>query len=307
MAKRKTKKGNVLFGFFSKKKKGRRSKKKDHSVSSGLKVVAGIALVTIFIAGGAVGLIYMDRHVKATIPAKEAFGPLAYVKLPVWVNQEWKDSIYKVVGDGPFPLNEGSAKKIAQKLETISWLSNVKTLVTPEYIRIEPDYRRPVGLVDLGKNKKYYLDAQMVVLDYIPLDTLPLIEIKGTASPPRSIPVPGATWAAEDTQAAVELLDMLYKMDVHFQQKELIQKPLLDEIESIDVSNFAARKNNKHPHIVLNVKDGTTKINWGAAWGQASRYLEQDEKEKLASLYEHFRTYNNSLQGTAKWIELRQL
>lgn len=263
-------------------------------------------MVTVLIAGGAVGLIYLDRYVKATIGPEEAVGPLAYVKLPTWVNQQWKDSIYETVGEGPFLLNETTAKTIARQLEAISWLNHVKTQVTPDYIKIEADYRRPVGLVDLGRNRKYYLDAKMVVLDTLPLDTLPLIEIKGIASP-RSIPAPGVTWAAEDARAAVELLDMLYKMDMHFQQAEQLEKPLLDEIESIDVSNFAARKSNKDSHIILNVKDGTTKINWGAAWGQASRYVEQDEKDKLTDLYQFFMDHNNSLRATAKYIELRQL
>jgi len=303
--KKKTNKGDG-FSFFSKKKKSTRSSKQPASVSSGVKITAYIMLVTILIAGAAVGLIYLERYVKNNNPPAEAVGPLAYAKLPAWVNQEWKDSIYKVVGEGPFPLNDESAKKIAEQLETIAWLSNVKTQVTPEFIMVQADYRRPVGLVDLGNDRKYYLDEQMVVLDYLPLDTLPIIEIKGIASP-RSIPAPGNRWAAEDAHAAVQLLDILYKMDFNFQQKEQLEKPLLDEIESIDVSNFAARKSTSEPHIFLSVKDGVTQVNWGASWGQAARYLEQTEKDKLIDLYQFFMDNSNTLQGAAKYIELRQL
>jgi hypothetical protein len=55
---------------------------------------------------------------------------------------------------------------------------------------------------------------------------------------------------------------------------------------------------------VLNVVDGT-EIYWGAAWGQANVYLEADEKEKLAMLYQFFMDHQNTLQGAAKRIELR--
>ena len=306
MAKRKTKKGNGPFSFFSKKKKGRRSKKDTPAISSSLKVTLGIVLVTMLIAGGAVGLIYLDRYVKTTTAQDVPDGSLKLINPPTWLSQEWIDRLVEATGGKRFPLNQTAAQTVSYRLETLSWLEGVRVQTTPEYLEIRADYRRPVGLVDLGKNKKYYLDAQMVVLDYLPLDTLPLVEIKGIASP-RSIPAPGSYWAAEDAQAAVELLDILYTMDFNFQQKDQLEKPLLDEIESIDVSNFAARKSNKEPHLVLNIKDGTTTINWGAAWGQAGRYLEQDGKNKLIDLYQFFMDNNNSLQGTAKYIELRQL
>ena len=109
-------------------------------------------------------------------------------------------------------------------------------------------------------------------------------------------------------------------MDLHFQQengkrenakvslreKKIPGKPLLDEIESIDVSNFAARKNRSASNIILNVTDGT-KVYWGAAWGQANVYFEADEKDKLARLYQFFMDHNNTLTGMAKYIELRWL
>lgn len=303
--KRKTKKGGGLFSSFSKKKKGARSKKNEPSVSSGLKITAGIVLVTILIAGATIGFIYLDRYVKTSRPTEKTSGALVLVEPGIWVNDEWKQKIENLIGSGPFTLDENSAKIIAQKLQSLSWLDHVRAQTTPEKIKVYADYRRPVGMVDLGRNKKVYLDAQMTVMDYIPVTAIPTIEIKGIASP-GSMPTPGNRWAAEDARAGVELLDLLYKMDLHFQREKQLEKPLLDEIESIDVANFAARKSNSAPHLFLTVKDGT-RIFWGAAWGQASRYLEQDEKDKLTDLYQFFMDHNNTLQGTAKYIELRQL
>jgi hypothetical protein len=116
------------------------------------------------------------------------------------------------------------------------------------------------------------------------------------------------TWKAEDAGAAIELLDLLNKMDLYFINLNKIKNPLLSEVESIDISNFAARQSKTAPIIVLNIKDGT-KIYWGAPWGQAAVYLEADDKIKLTRLYETYISYNNSLQVAekVKFIELRWL
>lgn len=301
---KKTKKKGARFSFFSKKKKSTRSKKTKSSLAAGLKIAAGIVLAALLLAGAALGFLWLDRYVKTTQPPGASTGPLVLIEPGIWVNEEWKQRIEDRIGTGPFPLDDTAAQAIAQKLRLLSWMDEVRVQTTPEQIEVTAHYRRPVALVDLGRSR-YFLDAQMTVMDYIPVTAIPTIEITGIASP-RSIPAPGSHWAAEDALAAVQILDMLYKMDLHFQHQQQLEKPLLDEIQSIDVANFAARKSNAEPHIVLTVKDGT-KILWGAAWGQASRYLEQDEKDKLTDLYQFYMDHNNTLAGTAKYIELRQL
>ncbi|MHC4926543.1 MAG: cell division protein FtsQ/DivIB [Planctomycetota bacterium] len=306
MAKRKTTKKGGLFSFFSKKKKtGRRSKKNQPNISSGVKVAASILFVAILAAGGAIGLIYMDRSIKQDAIKDTPLVSLRLIGRPDWIEnqQVWIDTVTEVAGGGAFAPNADTAQFVQQRLESLSWMSNVTVQTTPEYINVTGDYRRPVGLIDLGRGKKYLVAKDMTVLEYLPIDSLPIIEITGVDAV-KSIPEPGRTWRAEDAAAAVQLLDYLYRCDTHFLQQEKIQKPLLDEIVAIDVSNFAARSNK--PHIFLKVTDGT-KVNWGAAIGQAARFLEQNEKDKIADLYDHFIDYNNTLMGSAKYIELRQL
>lgn len=317
MARRKKKKKGGLQSFFSKKKKTKRSKRKNtDSFVTGLKVALSIMFLAILIAGGAIGLIYMDRYVKANASNEQSYGSLVLAKPGIWVNEEWKKKVQEITGKGPFLLDENSAKTIAQKVQTLSWMDNIRVETTPEKIIVHADYRRPVGLVRSGRNRKVYLDVDMTVLDYIPVTNIPVIEIKGLAS--SNIPEPGQTWLAEDAAAAVELLNLLYMADLHFLQekekrgndtmsspeKKIPKSPLLNEIESIDVSNFAARKSRSAPNIVLNVVDGT-KVYWGAAWNQANVYFEADEKDKLARLYQFFMDHHNTLGGTAKYIELR--
>ncbi|MHC4907801.1 MAG: cell division protein FtsQ/DivIB [Planctomycetota bacterium] len=287
MARKKKKKKGGLKSFFSKKKKSKRSKRKDSdSFVTGLKVALSIMFLTILVAGGAIGLIYMDRYVSSSAQGENGErleGSLKLIDYPAWLNQDWIDTLVATAGGKRFPLDQGWAQTVATRLATLSWLDNVQVQTTPEYLTVKADYRRPVGLVQWLASTK--------------------------------VPKPGQTWLADDAAAAVELLDLLYMADLHFQQekgsdpasspdKKIPEKPLLNEIESIDVSNVAARKSRSAPNIILNVTDGT-KVYWGAAWGQANIYFEADEKDKLARLYQFFMDHSNTLGGAAKYIELR--
>ncbi len=322
MARRKKTKKGGLQSFFSKKKKKRSKRKDSASFVTGLKIALSIMFLTILIAAGAIGLIYMDRYVKNAAKeemgngaSKTKDGSLKLIDPPVWLNEEWTTKLIAAAGGKRFPLDQGSAQIVAERLAGLSWLESVQVQTTHEYLTVRADYRRPVGWVRSGRSRKVYLDVDMTVLEYIPVTAIPVVEIKGLAS--TQVPTPGQKWLADDAAAAVELLNWLYTMDLHFQQekekrgndtaallkKKIPEKPLLGEIESIDVSNFAARRSRSAPNIVLHVSDGTI-VRWGAAWGQANVYFEADEKVKLARLYEYFVDHGNTLQGTAKNIEL---
>lgn len=321
MARKKKQKSGGLSGFFSKKKKSKRSKRKNiNSFVTGMKVALSILFLTIFIAGGAIALIYMDRyvhnHANSTGEAGVSTtteGPLKLIGAPTWLTSDWTDALIAAAGGKNFELNETSAKRVADRLSTLSWLDNVQVQTTPEYLTVRAKYRMPIAWVQADRNRKVCLDVDMNVLDYIPVESVPVVEIKGLAS--YKVPSPGHQWAAADAAAAVELVNLLYIADLHFQQerenktdtsqpKKIPQMPLLNEIQSIDVSNFGARKSRSAPNLVLNVADGT-KVYWGAAWGQANVYFEADEKDKLARLYQFFMDHQNTLQGAAKYIELR--
>jgi hypothetical protein len=311
------KKTSGLGGFFSKKKKKRRSSSRS-SFSAGMKITLTIVMLSVLVGGGAVGLIFLERFVKNSAAEEAADGSLKLINPPAWLNQEWVDKLVKAAGGKRFPLNESSAQEVAAKLQSLSWLENIRVQVTPEYLTIQADYRMPVGLVQVGRNQKVYLDKSVNVLDYTPVTSIPVVEIKGLAS--TKLPPAGQQWLADDAKAAIDLLNWLYQMDLHFQQenenrktqktalpgKKIPENPLLDEIESIDVSNFAARRSTSAPNIVFNIKGGV-KVYWGAAWGQATVYLEADEKDKLARLYQFFVDHDNTLAGTVKYIELRWL
>jgi len=154
-----------------------------------------------------------------------------------------------------------------------------------------------VALVELGSHK-FYVDMNLVVLEHTSMSFEHVVKVKGLLGITES-PLPGKILRRDDLSAAVGILSRLDQMD----KLIMPDKPLLDEIDSIDVSNFDGRKKTRASHIVLYTND-KTEILWGAKIGNWQRYLEASDKEKLAKLYSYYKKHR-SLMGNAKYIDLR--
>ena len=313
MSKRKKNNGKSWFGFFKRDDNKKtasltprsRKKKEPPRILSWLWVMLTIVGFALLGAGLTAGFMVMENYVKGLPQTQQRSGALKLVNPPIWLEQAWLDEIIKTAGGIRFVLDEDAAKAIAERLGRIPWMTDIRVQTTPENIVIHAQYRRPIVQVAGGKDKYYYLDEKMVLFDALPVTKIAVPEVVGFTQ--RSIPSAGSVMLADDVKAAVDLVYVLSLMDLQMMSIEKpIQKPLLDEIASVDVSNFAGRKNAAQPHLILNVKDGVTQVYWGAAMGQAARYLEANEKEKVTSLYQHYTEYGNTLKGKGKFIELRQ-
>lgn len=238
------------------------------------------AFIVVFVAAG-VGFIFLDRYVRDNLNISEKTVPIQLVDFPDWAGTELKQKIISTAGKSPddFKLTEDAAMKIGENLITLAWLYDVKVRAGSEAIIINAKYRRPIGLIK-SRDQQFYVDCELVVLDYVAISKLPIVEIIGVPDYLLSWRSVGTKWQREDVAAAVELLGLLQNMD----SEVTPAKPLLAEIKSIDMSNFAGRRNASQPHIVLFAKDGT-EIKWGAKKGQWQRHLEARDEEKLTLLY----------------------
>jgi len=252
-----------------------------------------LAVVLVIAAVGA-ALYFGRKYIASNAPAET--GPLVLVDVPEWVNTELKTKVFAAAGYKYIKLDENAAQLIAENLASVGWIDEIKVQTTHDSIRIEGHWRKPLALIKLGFNK-FYVDAESVVLDFVPLPNLPIIQARGisvTSTPPVGQPV-----TADDLTAAVTILAALAKMD----ESVTPDKPLLNEIDSIDVSNFKGRHNSSQPHIILYATDNT-EIIWGAEFGAWQQHLEATDEEKLAKLYGYYKEYG-SLLGGAKYINLR--
>jgi hypothetical protein len=261
-----------------------------------LKVIAVVCVFT----GAGVGILFLDKYVRRTAPARQEGIVIELAGVPAWVNDQLKDKVYTAAGvdSGRLKLDENAAIAVQQNIAaSVAWLDDVRVQTTHEGLRIAGRWRKPVALLKFGP-RKFYVDARLVALDFVPISNLAIVEVKGL-SQITGMPQVGEVWQRDDLAAAVDILVRLGQMD------ELVtpDKPLLCEIDSIDVSNFNGKKSARLPHIVLYSKDGT-EIIWGAEIGSWAQHLEATDEEKLAKLYGYYKEYG-SLQGGAKYINLR--
>jgi len=259
-----------------------------------------VLVIVCVLAGAGFGFAFLDKYVKKAVPVSERTAALELVDVPAWANEPLKEKfLAAAMANGEdLKLDEDAARSVQQNIEAeVAWLDDVRVQTTHDRLLIEAKWRKPVAMVKLGL-KKFYVDEKLVVLDFVPMPDLPLVKIKGLSVVTRP-PLPGEIWKRDGLAAAVAILARLDRMD------ELVtpDKPLLYEIDSIDVSNFSGRKNTRFPHIVMYTTDNT-EIIWGAELGTWQRYLEATDEQKLAKLYGYYKEYG-SLLGGAKYINLR--
>ncbi len=279
------------------------SKRKKKARTAGGPSLRGFlkALAVVFVlAALVVGLIYLDKYLKQDLGIGARAGVIEFAgEMPDWVSEELSKRVYAAAtaGGEDLRLDEDAAASVQQSIETrVPWLAEVRVEVTGEKIRVYGRWRRPTALVKWGL-EKFYVDDELVVLDYVPVSNLPIVTITGLTVGANA-PVVGDIWSGEDLNAALAVLTRLERMDAVVTP----DKPLLAEIETIDVANFEGRRDARDAHIVLYAKD-RTQIIWGAEVGMWQRYLEATDEQKLAKLYTYYEEYG-TLSGV-KYINLR--
>jgi hypothetical protein len=245
------------------------------------------------------GLNSLETYVKNNPSAWENTSTLKLIDVPGWVNEPLKEKIFAAAAPNQNIIpNEESARIVRNNIAMqIAWLDEIRVQTTHDSINIKGRWRRPLALVRSSLNK-FYVDSDLVVLDFVPIPNLPVVRVEGLPLIIKT-PPPGIVLQRDDLAAAIAILAHLERMD----KIVTPDKPLLYEIDSIDMSNFRGRANTRFPHIVLYTKDNT-EIIWGAEVGAWQKHLESTDEHKLAKLYEYYKTHG-SLLGGVKYINLR--
>jgi hypothetical protein len=277
----------------------RRKKKSNASGSPSLMGVLKALGVICVLAAAGVGFVFLGKYAKTAVSVSTRTGPIELIDPPAWLTQPLLEKIYSAAtaGGKDLKLNEDAARSVQSNLEReVAWLHNITVQTTHKNILVTADYRKPIALVKSGLHK-FYVDAELVVLDFLPIPNLPIVRVQGV--PVVTMPPVGRAFEREDLAAAVEVLKLLGGMD----EQITPDKPLLRQIEVIDVSNFGGRVNPQAGHIVLYATD-RTQIVWGAEVGMWQRHLEAKDEDKLAMLYGFYKE-NGTLLGGVKYINLR--
>ncbi len=267
--------------------------------------VIGFVKVSLFVCAFILvlaGFTFLDGYVKKQTTGSSGNRTIELVgDVPNWVSEEIKNRIYAAATAEANNSSNDDEKIAASAQQNIAhlvpWLAEARVRTTHKSILITGHWRKPMLLVTADNKNKFFIDADMVVLDYSPIGNLPVINITGMELS-KIPPTPGQVWQGDDLTAAIAVLNRLARMDTAVTP----DKPLLHHIDRIDVANFDGRKNKREPHISLYTKDGT-QIIWGAELGTWQRHLESPDDDKLAKLYTYYQQYG-TLSGV-KYINLR--
>jgi len=291
LAKRKKKKTSLFnLSFFGGKKSKKRRGKKAINVRSVLTV---FGMTAVFVAVG-VGFYFLERYV----PRPGGQGQLVLINKPEWVNDELEGRLYDIVNlNGGLEINEQTAKRVQQNIEqNFAWVKKAVVRATSSEVLIEALWRKPAVLISAGR-KKFYLDGDKVVLDYVEFSGPELLKVTGVRFGSKGLAA-GEICELADAAAAVAIVECLNDMDAELTP----DNPLIGQVDRIDVSNFNGRHNSRASHILMYTSDNT-EIRWGSAIGQWQRNMESTDQEKLAKLYYHYKRNGNSLAG-ARYINL---
>jgi hypothetical protein len=297
VAKRRRKK-RVSFSFdvFKKKKRPKKGTQKSRLVG-----ILWILAIAIVLGGIGVGFVFLQKYVEKTATVSNRMGLLELLDMPEWVSEKLKQKIYNAaISNGEdLRLDEDAAKAIQENISSqFVWMDDIKIQTTNTSLEIRGQWRKPLVMAQKGKNK-CYVDKELVVLDFVEVSKLPIVKITGLSSAAK-IPPAGRMWRSDDLAAGVDIVCRLDRMD----RQVTPDKPLLCEIDRIDVSNFNGRKNDKQPHIILYTKNNLQVI-WGAEIGTWQRNFEAQDQEKLEWLYKYYKENGTLLKG-AKYINLRE-
>lgn len=254
--------------------------------------IAKVTAVLCFLVGSGAFLQYAEAYVKTAVPARE--GGLILVGVPDWVQLDLQNRVAQIAGGTRFPLTEETASVLARNLELMPWLHDVNIRVTHDSVLVRARWRKPVVLIHIREtSSKIYVDEDLVVMDYMPMPHLPIVEAKGVSQ--SIVPLPGQKFDRGELAAAVTLALLLNRVDA----------AMLEQITSIDVSNFKGFKDAHAPHITLRSKDDV-EIIWGAEFGEYAKFLEASDEEKLAKLYTHYKEFGSfGAGGSVKYLNLR--
>ncbi len=278
-----------------------RSRKRSADIKRSIIFFSIVIGLLVFLAAVGIGFVFLEKYVEKAVPLSERTANIKLIDVPEWVNGQLEEKIIDAAtADGEdLTIDEDLAQAVYNNIiENVVWLHDVNVLTTGDSIEIKAQWRKPVALIQYGANK-FYVDSEQVVLDFIPVESLPIVKVKGIKGLIKR-PRPGDRLELDDLEEALKILLWLDKMD-----KLLVpEKPLLFDLETIDISNLEGRENKKLSHIILYAKDNT-EIIWGAKMGAWQRNLEAADEDKISRLYTYYKQ-NGTLLGGVKYINLRE-
>ena len=269
-----------------KKERGDAGRSRAASVGSLLKT----AVFLVCVAGGVLGYLRLRGHVERYV----AFGrmpPNVVLKdRPAWMSEGLAQKIVRVaapeVGHSAFDhsLLVNTAQMLKSHPDAAPWVRQVKAIRRGydkgpgDVIEIDCEFRAPIAAVK-WMDYYWYIDGDGILLPeqfnaaevrrvlYDGSNRLNMRIIEGVAAAP---PEAGQKWHGGDLVAGIDMVKLLHG------------RPCADEIERINVANFAGRVDKNEAQLTL-ITRYQTQVRWGRPVNAKDDYfVEVTPDQKLA-------------------------
>lgn len=263
----------------------------------------------LLLVGGLGAGLYFDRaYVEHKVAASNEPPRVVLKNRPVWMSEFLADQIARTAQpNGTHSVFDHQLLiDTRELLEANPWIQDVRQIRRAygqrpgDTLEIDCDYRAPVALV---RWKDYYwlVDGSGVKLPEAFGETfLPRIMfgqdhkvnirvVDGVQQPP---PESGAKWLGDDLKAGLELVKLLYG------------RPYAEEVEKVDVANFAGRRDAKAAQLVL-VTKYKTQLRWGRPLSASDDFFVEVTPAQKLKYMESIYSELHRVDANCEWVDLR--
>ncbi len=268
----------------------------------------------VLVAGVLIGSVVQGRrYAEAKLIGSDVMPRIVLKRPPAWMSADLLARIEQSVSpiSPRSSLDHDLLVEITQILRAEPWVKQVNQVrrvygeQPGNIIEIDCEFRSPVALVEDG-GYFWIVDSDGVKLPerYTPAE---LAEVAmGTGSTPKlrvitgvaaAAPQAGETWSGEDLRAGIELVNLLHG------------RGYADEVATIDISNYAGRRDKQSAQIILHTLR-EAEIRWGRPVTATKDFFVEVSTEKKLEHLQTIHTYLSKADVQKKtrypWYDIRR-
>lgn len=264
----------------------------------------GVMLVSLLIAG----IWRAQRFADETVARPKGPATVVFLNRPAWMNADLIGRITESVS----PVSSSSSLDHKVLVDTTAmlrahpWVKQVNQVRRVygngpgDTIEIDCEFRTPVALV-MDDRFYWMVDSEGVKLPEkftadelgkLGLGVEPKKQLRRIVGVDARAPQAGEVWVGDDLKAGIDLVKLMH------------DKPYLNEVVEVDVTNYASRMDVNGAQLILRTFRGT-EVRWGQPIHAAQGYREQTPDAKLQMLARVYAQYDRIDAGSAVGIDIR--
>lgn len=254
------------------------------------RLIANVAVFGALVAGGYLVLGRLDAYVRS-FPEYQSPVRVELANRPDWMREHHVREILAGLAILEF-LDDRTVERVASHTTESGWVARVLRAEKLDggVVRVECEFREPIAVVQRGSSF-YLVDAEGLRLPGTYSDPGGYLIVQGVG---QSAPPPGQPWNSDDLKAGLRLAQLV------------MNEPFADQIGSIQVHNYAGRRDPAGVHLALLTRPNDDRSGWGRVlWGSGpgDEIEEPTADEKIRLLRANYMQCGR-IDAGAPWIDV---